>query len=104
PAEVVQLIADVGHVGAVDHLGVGARVRVDVNRRQVVGVLNAGTLVECSGVELLLRTGLHRVGRRGVARPMVLVGRVVGAAHGSPSLGGDTRFGSHGCGPTVVGA
>src|SRR5688500_6187707 len=68
PAEVVQLITDVGHGGALDHPRVSGGLRVHVNRSQVVRLLNPRPDVERYGVEHLLRLGLHRLLGRGVAR------------------------------------
>ena len=61
PSEVVQLVADVGHGGALDHPRVGRGSRVHVNRSQVVRLLNPRPDVERHGVEHLLALGLHRL-------------------------------------------
>src|ERR671920_403271 len=77
PAEVVQLVADVGHGGALDHPRVSGGLRIDVNGRQVVRLLNRGPNVERYGVEYLLSLGLRRLLGRGVARPTMGVALVV---------------------------
>src|SRR5215208_470866 len=77
PAEVVQLVADVGHGGALDHPRVSGGLRIHVNARQVVRLLNRCPNVERYGVEYLLALGLHRLLRRGVSRPTTGVALVV---------------------------
>src|SRR5215213_7886263 len=77
PAEVVQLVSDVGHGGALDHPRVSGGLRVHVNRSEVVRLLNPRPDVERYGIEYLLTLGLHRLLGRGVARPTMGVALVV---------------------------
>src|SRR5829696_12000 len=77
PAEVVQLVPDVWHGGALDHPRVSGGLWVHVNSRQVVRLLNPRPHVERYGVEHLLTLGLHRLLGRGVARPTMGVALVV---------------------------
>src|SRR5215207_1024185 len=89
PAEVVQLVADVGHGGALDHPRVSGGLRIHVNGRQVVRLLNRGPNVERYGVEYLLALGLHRLLGRGVSRPttgVALVVRLVRVGHDAYSF------------------
>src|SRR5215208_941483 len=89
PAEVVQLIADVGHGGALDHPRVSGGLRIHVNGRQVVWLLNLRPNVERYGVEYLLALGLHRLLGRGVARSTTggaLVVRLVRVGHDAYSF------------------
>jgi hypothetical protein len=46
PAEVVKLVADVRHLGPVHDLAVTARARVDVDDRDEVRPIDAGSLVQ----------------------------------------------------------
>ena len=68
PADVMQLVADARHLQPADDLAVGGAVRVRVDGRQVVRLLDAGADVEGDGVEDLFARRLHRLGRRGIAR------------------------------------
>src|SRR5215208_4862698 len=89
PAEVVQLVADVGHGGALDHPRVSGGLRIHVNGRQVVRLLNLRPHVERYGVEYLLALGLHRLLGRGVARPtmgVALMVRLVRVGHDAYSF------------------
>src|SRR5215213_1257450 len=89
PAEVVQLVPDVRHGGALDHPRVSGGLRVHVNRSQVVRLLNPRPDVERYGVEHLLTLGLHRLLGRGVARPttgMSLVVHLVRIGHDAYSF------------------
>src|SRR5829696_6108643 len=89
PAEVVQLVADVGHGGALDHPRVSGGLRIHVNGRQVVRLLNPRPNVERYGVEHLLALGLHRFLGRGVARSttgVALVVRLVRVGHDAYSF------------------
>jgi hypothetical protein len=79
PAEVVQLVADVGHVEAADRRAVGRRVGVDVDDRQRVGLrvtVAAGVQRDDVG-ELLARAlggarGRRVEGRIGLQRHVAL--------------------------------
>ena len=64
PAEVVQLVADVGHPQPVDDLRVRRRFRVDVDGREVVGLADAGPLVDGDDVGQRLGGRLGGLGRR----------------------------------------
>jgi hypothetical protein len=88
PAEVVQLVAVVGHLQAVHDLGVGRARRVDVDRRHVVGCLDRRAGVEADGVEQLLARRRHRGLGRGVAGPAAVLGMSVAVRghDGAPSL------------------
>src|SRR5690606_16863686 len=79
PTRVVQLVADVRHVGAVDDLAVGARLRVDVDGGQVVRLVHACADAQGGGVEDLLPVARHggaRSGGAGSAGVECVVGRV----------------------------
>src|SRR5690606_37298215 len=67
PAGVVELVADVGHLEAVDHLRVGRRGRVHVDGGEIVGSLGARRDPDGHRVDDPLARALHRVARRGVA-------------------------------------
>src|ERR1700722_5521627 len=74
PAEVVQFVADVRHVGAADDLAVARRRWIDVHDRDEVRLLDAGPLVQGGHVDQLLGLLLARhLGRR-VAGAGVLMG------------------------------
>ena len=64
PAEVVELVADVGHVEPVQHLAVGRRAGVQVDHRQRVGPRTVAR--EQRRVAEALALGLHGQSRRGV--------------------------------------
>ena len=68
PAHVMQLVADARHLQPADDLAVGGTLRVCVDGRQVVRLLDAGADIERDCVEDLLARRLHRLGRRGIAR------------------------------------
>src|SRR6185312_7902980 len=68
PARVMQLVADARHLQPADHLAVGGALRIRVDGRQVVGLLDAGAHIERDRVEELLARRLDRLGRRGVSR------------------------------------
>ena len=64
PAEVVQLVALVGHLHVADDLGVGLRLGIDVDHGDRVGFLAVG--IEGRDVGERLGRGLHRHAWRGV--------------------------------------
>src|SRR6185436_9490495 len=68
-ARVMQLVTDARHLQPADHLAVGGALRVRVDRRQVVRLLDPGADIERDRVEDLLARSLHRLGRRGIAWP-----------------------------------
>jgi hypothetical protein len=81
PAEVVQLVADVGHIGAPDDLTVARGSGVDIDNRDEVGPVDAGALVERRHVDELLGRLLTGNLRGRVARPAVLIAVVIVDAH-----------------------
>ena len=72
PARVMQLVADARHLQPADDLAVGGALRVRVDGRQVVRFLDAGADIEGDCVKDLLARRLHRLGRRGIARPAAM--------------------------------
>ncbi len=63
PAHVVQLVPDPRHLEPVDHLAVGRAFGIGVDRRQIVGFLDARPGVDRDGVEQLFARRLDRFGR-----------------------------------------
>ena len=81
----VQLVADVRHLGPVDDLPVARRARVDVDDRDEVRAIDAGALIQRGDIDELLRGLLAREFRGGVAGAVVLVvGVIVSADRRTP--------------------
>src|ERR1700683_484387 len=68
----MQLVANARHLQPADDLAVGGALRVGVDGRQVVRVLDAGADIEGDCVKELLARGLHRLRRRCITRPAAM--------------------------------
>jgi hypothetical protein len=86
PAEVVQLVADVGHVGPTHDLPVLRRGRLDVDDCDEVGALDTRALVQAGYVNEALGRLTRGDLRCRVARSDVLVAVVVLITHGALPL------------------
>ena len=73
PAEVVQLIADLGHPHAMDHLRIGLRLRIDIDGREIIRLLGLGAGIGGDDVGQLLRRRIDGIGGRGEDALVVLV-------------------------------
>src|SRR5580693_8268831 len=68
----MQLVANARHLQPADDLTVGGALRVRVNGRQVVRLLDAGADIEGDCVKELLARGFHRLRRRRITRPAAM--------------------------------
>src|SRR5678816_1518674 len=68
----MQLVANTRHLQPADDLAVGGALRVGVNGRQVVRLLDAGADIEGDCVKELLARGFHRLRRRRITRPAAM--------------------------------
>src|ERR1700691_844591 len=68
----MQLVANARHLQPADDLAVGGALRVRVDGRQVVRLLDAGADIEGDCVKELLARGFHRLRRRRITRPAAM--------------------------------
>src|ERR1700683_363621 len=68
----MQLVANARHLPPADDLAVGGALRVGVDGRQVVRLLDAGADIEGDCVKELLARGFHRLRRRRITRPAAM--------------------------------
>src|ERR1700733_6431154 len=68
----MQLVANARHLQPADDLAVGGALRVRVDGRQVVRLLDAGADIKGDCVKELLARGFHRLRRRRITRPAAM--------------------------------